>query len=126
MEIIPLLLLWLGVCDTSPPIALDDLRMFPPREQVRAQWRLAQWHRDWVREQAILSGGEYTEYRRQWDAAVAEAERLYAIWDTLDDACAWPEHECGRDKLADLRDLIGHAAYYQGAMPPPVPLWRGR
>ena len=56
---------------------------------------------------------------------VAEADRLYHIWDLVRDAgsdCYYVTYR--RQALAALREAIGRGDYYRGVLPPHVPVWR--
>lgn len=107
-----------------PP--LSDLDNFPPADQVGAE---LSWHwqcRRQVDFRLTFAGGEDAELTR----TLQDYQQLYVAWDALRDAQTGPLEESGqnqswcRSRLADLRDLIGPAAYCQGRMPPSVPLWR--
>jgi hypothetical protein len=56
--------------------------------------------------------------------ALAETDALAGVWEALVDT----QDPCGseswrRQRLGDLRDLLGPQAYAAGVLPPPVPLW---
>jgi hypothetical protein len=58
------------------------------------------------------------------DEALAEADRLYHLWDLLRDG----RSECyyvtvRRQALLSLRRALGEGAFFRGAMPPSVPVW---
>jgi hypothetical protein len=60
-----------------------------------------------------------------WTTALKEAEELYVIHDLVDDA--FHEHFNlfkRRKALSKLRDLIGEKDFYNGILPPCVPIWR--
>ena len=60
-----------------------------------------------------------------WTNALNEAEYLYIIHDLVDDA--FHEHFNlfkRRKALSKLRDLIGEKDFYNGILPPIVPVWR--
>ncbi len=51
--------------------------------------------------------------------------RLYEIYDTLRDAkCAYYYVHVRRTALMKLREALGYEDFYEGRLPPPVPLWR--
>lgn len=57
-----------------------------------------------------------------WEALI-ETDRLWKVWDTLDDAhLRHFSRYRRRQALRTLRELLGEDAYARGAMPPPVPL----
>ena len=54
-----------------------------------------------------------------------EVDRLYNIWDTVRDArCDYYYVTVRRQALKKLRETVGDDAYYSGALPPHVPIWR--
>lgn len=61
--------------------------------------------------------------QEQLNPVITETKRLYQVWGTLTydhgDICATSM----REKLNDLRRLIGDKAYYEGRLPLPVPIW---
>lgn len=60
-----------------------------------------------------------------YDQAYKEAEELYCIWDYARDAqCAYYYVQVRRTALQRLKELIGDEAFYQGQMPPFIPIWR--
>jgi hypothetical protein len=59
------------------------------------------------------------------DEALQEARHLSTIWALVDTAaCPTQSWVCRRMALLRLREMIGPEAYYTGAIPPCVPLWR--
>jgi hypothetical protein len=99
----------------APPLA--DVWRFPPPEI--AGRHLA--HNRVVRRELALrrdAMGGHLGY----DYAVAEAERLYKIWDAARDAGSEFYYvSVRRQALALLRQMIGPEAYHQGELPPPFP-----
>lgn len=56
--------------------------------------------------------------------AIGDCDRLYQVWDTVRDAqCDYYYVTVRRNALKLLRDLIGDEAFYNGQMPPNVPVW---
>jgi hypothetical protein len=57
--------------------------------------------------------------------SLRETQQLSEIW-RLVDAAACPTNSwvCRRRALMQLRELLGPDAYYNGTLPPSVPLWR--
>jgi hypothetical protein len=59
------------------------------------------------------------------DEALQEAKNLSTIWALVDTAaCPSQSWVCRRMALMRLREMLGPEAYYGGAIPPCVPLWR--
>jgi hypothetical protein len=57
--------------------------------------------------------------------AVEETNRLYDIWDLVRDArCDVFYVSVRRQALKKLREAVGPEAYYNGPLPPHVPVWR--
>jgi len=57
--------------------------------------------------------------------AMSETDQLYQIWDLVRDArCEYYYVTVRRSALKKLRDLLGDDSYYEGYLPPYVPLWR--
>jgi hypothetical protein len=58
-------------------------------------------------------------------AALAETDQLYRVWDKVRAARDERYFVTGRrEALQDLRTLVGQRAFYTGQLPPHVPLWR--
>ena len=56
--------------------------------------------------------------------AIVEPDQLYQVWDSIRDArCDYYYVTVRRQALSLLRDLIGGEAFYNGVMPPNVPVW---
>ena len=59
------------------------------------------------------------------DAAVAEVDECYRVWDAIRDARAEFYYvTVRRQALMRLRCMVGDEAYYLGEWPSPVPTWR--
>ena len=128
-----ILLLCLGWGDPHPELPpLSDLQRFPVRWVAQEQLRANIAHRDWLRAQQQSQPWEWG-----WDFWAAENQELWSTWNLLDDC--WIEWTDGysddpafdadtyrRGLLAQLRDRLGYRDYYEGRMPPPVPIWRFR
>jgi hypothetical protein len=62
-----------------------------------------------------------------WDLreTLQEADRLYQIWDLVRDSrCDYYYVTVRRQALKKVKETVGDAAYYNGTMPPHVPVWR--
>ncbi len=102
------------------PDRLGDLHHFPPREIADANWRLAQSHLVRVGEMTQCYGSQHWTDLYDWHG---EARYCFQCWTILDDAYrnSYPGR---REKLVELKGLLGKEAYGSGRMPPVVPLWR--
>ena len=76
---------------------------------------------------------QYLENRRQmnpsssWELCetIGEVDRLYHLWDNIRDSrCDYYYVTIRRQALKKIRDEIGVAAFYNGQLPPHVPVWR--
>jgi hypothetical protein len=62
-----------------------------------------------------------------WDLyeAHVEADQLYEVWDLVrDSVCDYYYVTVRRQALKQIKEKVGDAAYFNGTMPPPVPVWR--
>jgi hypothetical protein len=103
----------------APP--LHDCLRFPDRERVND---LLAFNREYRRN---LSIRQPVELARWWELreALQETDHLYQVWDTVRDArCDYYYVTVRRHALKKLRQLLGEDAYYNGRLPPCVPLWR--
>jgi hypothetical protein len=101
--------------------ALCDCVRFPERATVND---LLAFNRAYRQHIDVRQPVELTHW---WELRVAleETERLYKIWDSLRDArCDYYYVAVRRQALKRLREQIGEEAYYNGDLPPCVPLWR--
>jgi hypothetical protein len=105
--------------DGAPP--LDDCWRFPPRDLVNDLLSFNRAYRSHLDARISLELTQWWELRQ----AVQETDRLYHVWDLVRDArCDYYYVTVRRQALAKLRDTLGAADYYTGALPPHVPIWR--
>lgn len=106
----------------EPPVDLGDLRQMPPPS-------VAAWASHAAGEAARMArdrGRANLHQQEWWRQAAEEAGDASLAWGLLFDA----RNEAGLgvrerlDALGRLRGIVGFRAYYAGAMPPPVPVWR--
>lgn len=120
-------MLWMGLPtlpEPDPP--LQDAMMFPGYATANHNMQLAAAHRDWLETQAQF----YPD--REWFFVVwaTEAKFLFDVWHLLTEIQGteaegnYNSTELRRAYLAELKEKLGPYWYYQGIMPPPVPLWR--
>jgi hypothetical protein len=112
---------------SDPP--LSDLHRFPPHERPEAAVRFNRAHACWL----SLRGSIETDpvRLRAYGDWYADNERCCVAWLALelatserDDAGKPVSVDWRRSRLRELREAIGWEAYYEGRMPPPVPVWR--
>ncbi|HEV3258915.1 MAG TPA: hypothetical protein VG013_18740 [Gemmataceae bacterium] len=103
----------------APPV-YESLR-FPDKASINGY--LA-FNRAYCRQLALRRPVELA-HAAELDAALHEAEQLQDLWDTVKGArCEYYFVSYRRECLKKLREMMGDRAYYNGQLPPPVPLWR--
>lgn len=103
----------------APPVS-DSLR-FPERTTINELLAINRSYRQHI------DGRQPGEPSRWWElrSVLQETDNLYHIWDTARDArCEYYYVTVRRQALQRLRELLGPQAYYQGNLPPHVPMWR--
>ncbi len=103
----------------APP--LSDSHRFPDRTAIN---ELLAVNRTFRQNIDVRQPGEPS---RWWElhSVLQETDNLYHVWDTVRDArCEYYYVTVRRQALQRLRDLLGPQAYYQGNLPPHVPMWR--
>lgn len=103
----------------APP--LYDCMRFPDRALVND---LLSFNRNYRQH---LDNRQALEMTHWWELheVLREVDRLYQIWDLVRDArCEYYYVTVRRQALKKLREAIGEADYYTGALPPHVPVWR--
>ena len=96
--------------------------MLPTYERCFEAYHQAREHKEWLAWQAAFDRGTPAEDR--WLAWQDDACYRVQVWEAAIEARLYSERYTRRHRLDDLRELLGPEAYYQGALPPPVPLWR--
>lgn len=102
---------------------IEDSKRFPSREEALNNLAF---------NAAFVSTLQDLKARYNWrieelNIISTETKQLADIWDNLKDAQSSYYHiNVRRASLAKLRELIGEENYYNGIMPPHVPLWRFR
>jgi len=103
----------------APPVQ-DSLR-FPDRATVNEFLSFNRSYRQHIDVRQPLELGHWWTYQE----ALQETDQLYQIWDTVRDArCEYYYVTVRRQALKKLREMLGEEAYYNGQLPPYVPLWR--
>lgn len=103
--------------DTTTVHEADAWRFPQSTREARHGWEWATAHCCWLVE------------HRSWDADwLADAQWRRRCWDLLDDCRRIHpgDAQACRRKLAELRLLLGAEAYWRGAMPDYLPVWRFR
>jgi hypothetical protein len=102
----------------APP--LHDCQRFPDRNLVNDLLSFNRTYRQQLAARQTLEVAYYWELR----AAVEETDRLYRIWDLARDARTdYYYINVRREALKKLRETVGSQAYYNGCLPPHVPVW---
>lgn len=103
----------------APP--LEDCQRFPARSLVNDLLSFNRSYRQHLDNRQSLE----TTYAWELHEALQETDRLYLVWDTVRDArCDYYYVTVRRQALKKLREMIGDEAYYNGTLPPHVPVWR--
>jgi hypothetical protein len=109
---------WAELADA--PFVIDGMR-FPDRATVNEVLAYNRAYRQQIDARQPAEPARWWELRR----VLQETDQLYQIWDTVRDArCEYYYVTVRRQALKRLRDTIGEDAYYEGTLPPYVPLWR--
>jgi hypothetical protein len=107
------------VSASMPEESLADLRWFPPREVTAANLKLARQH------VAFLEARNRVWPMDDLGQCLLEARALAEAWNDLAEALDPDELEYWRlEYLYWLKATLGSRAYFEGRMPPPVPLHR--
>jgi hypothetical protein len=106
----------------APDPPLTDCDRFPPRPVAAAAM---EFNRSYHRH-VLLQQGIAMHHWWDWQDTLTETEYLYHCWEALSAAQGAEGNDCDtrRQGLERLRELLGEEAYYQGVMPPSVPVWR--
>ncbi len=103
----------------APPLA--DAQRFPDRSTVNELLVFNRAYKSYVEVRQPMELAHGITLR----TAQKEVDQLYQVWDTIRDArCEYYYVTVRRQALKRLRDLLGESAYYNGELPPHVPLWR--
>lgn len=108
------------IASSQPP--LTDRDRFPPREVACEAMKFNRVYRNHVENRQALEAHQWW----YWQEVLNETDYLYQCWDWLHAAQGGEgrDAEYWRRSLHRVRELVGDEAYYQGVMPPPVPVWR--
>lgn len=99
---------------------LIDCNRFPPR-QLLNEW-LAENRK--YRQSLLTRLAIDRVHEHELRGAIEDCDTLYAVYDTLRDACCEYYYvTVRRESLDRVRRQIGERAFYAGVMPRPLPLW---
>jgi hypothetical protein len=104
----------------SPEPTLADCERFPPAPFACAALEFNRAYHNYIESRQAI-GMHHWWY---WDEVLTETDYLYHCWDALYTARRSHDDDVRRGALERLRELIGEEAYFQGTMPPSVPVWR--
>jgi hypothetical protein len=103
----------------APPV--HDCVRFPDRNVVNEMLAFNRAYRQHLETKLSMEPTFWWDLRE----TLQEADRLYQIWDLVRDSrCDYYYVTVRRQALKKVKETVGDAAYYNGAMPPHVPLWR--
>lgn len=102
----------------APP--LEDHWRFPERSLINDLLTINRGYRNHLEREVLLSVNP-----EEVNEAIRETDMLYNLWDLVRDAkCEYYYITVRRGALKKLRERLGEADYYTGALPPWVPVWR--
>ena len=106
----------------SAEVPLSDAERFPPRCFATTALEFNRAYRGNIEIRQAFDVRSYWD----WNDVLNETDYLHQCWSALAavQGAEGEDQATRRAALARLRELIGEEAYYQGAMPPCVPVWR--
>jgi len=103
----------------APP--LHDQMRFPDRALINDLLSFNRAYRQHLDNRQSMELTYWWELRE----ILQEVDRLYTIWDTIRDArCDYYYVTVRRQALKKVKEMLGDEAYYNGQLPPHVPVWR--
>ena len=103
----------------APPV--HDCVRFPDRDTVNDMLTFNRAYRHSLETRLLVETAGWRDLRE----TLREAEQLYQIWDLVRDSrCDYYYVTVRRQALKRVKETVGDAAYYNGTMPPHVPVWR--
>jgi hypothetical protein len=103
----------------APP--LHDCVRFPDREVVAEMLTFNRAYRQNLEMRMTMETTGWWDLRE----ALQEADQLYQVWDLVRDSrCDYYYVTVRRQALKKIKETVGDAAYFNGTMPPHVPVWR--
>ena len=113
-----------AMLDNRPPV--EDKDRFPSSEIASEAIELNAKYRTWLEANRPLD-----DHTGMWLKAMTEADALWEIWQSVANLHSVTDESGNeylleelRNRLEELRDVMGEEAYYAGRLPPPVPIWR--
>jgi hypothetical protein len=105
----------------APPLADGD--RFPDRATINELLSFNRAYRQPIDVRQSMEPANWWALQK----TLQETDSLYQLWDTVRDArCEYYYVSVRRQALKKLRQEVGGEAYYNGQLPPHVPLWRFR
>ena len=106
-----------------PEVVAEEINLFPSAWTAAEAVFMADQHIAWLRERVENVKLSEREAYQDW---LKEATARWDVWDDLERAHRFKEDSPGACKsfLETIRRKIGHARYYAGRMPHPLPVWR--
>ena len=106
----------------APPVH-DHVRFYD-HQTIAEMLNFNKRYREYLVDQISLYG-QSTYRSERYTQALEETDRLYNIWDKVRDSkLDWYYITIRRAALKEVRDIVGYTAFYNGTMPPHVPVWR--
>jgi hypothetical protein len=107
--------------DLSDAPLVQDCVRFPDRSVVNEMLAFNRAYRQQLETRLSMETMGWWDLRE----TLQEADNLYQIWDLVRDSrCDYYYVTVRRQALKKIKETVGDAAYYNGNMPPHVPVWR--
>ena len=103
----------------SPPPYQEDMRRFPDEAVTRECLYMASVY---VERARLRQAAMPRPWSDEADEDVLSGQWCQECWSKLNDYRQWKM----RSAAGELREALGDDLFFQGRMPPPVPLWRFR
>jgi NTP pyrophosphatase (non-canonical NTP hydrolase) len=101
---------------------ISDAQMFPDREVLN---KLLSFNRDFRSQMSLRQDAVWIFKAEEIQEIIEETDKLYYLIDNMldvKDDCYYLSYR--RAALKTLKEELGDEAYYAGAVPPHVPIWR--
>jgi DNA-directed RNA polymerase specialized sigma24 family protein len=97
-----------------------DMAVLPPRAAVQEQQRFSCGYREFLNKEWAICPW----HRAAVEEALGDLDAIDKAWAIMEEIYRATWSATQREALKKLRNIVGPEAYYAGAWPPPVPLWR--
>ena len=99
---------------------LDEGQRFPDRKLINDLLAMNRAFRNQLSSRLSVDLVHAEELR----SAIIQTDQLYQVWDTVRDGrCDYYYVTVRRQAFALLRDLVGPESFYNGQLPPHLPVW---